>query len=146
MTLGSVCHQPPLNWHDGSMNRVATAAEMTNHGLTLANASEYLTLNNRAQKCIPDMALFLEETAQPLGDKMITLDPCEPQVCYVSGCFSLMRIIVYFSSCFQISKKNAFHWKMIQKPVEEENSGNIVPTFSFVMQRRPYKEVAMRPN
>lgn len=146
MTLGSVCHQPPLNWHDGSMNRVATAAEMTNHGLTLANASEYLTRNNRAQKCIPIMALLLEETAQPLGDKMITLDPCEPQVCYVSGCFSLMRIIVSISLPVSKSQKNAFHWKMIQEPVEEENSGNIVPTFSSVIQRRPYKEEAMRPN
>ena len=91
------------------------------------------------------MALFLEETAQPLDDKMIILDHCEPHVYYASGCFLLMKIISSISLPISKSQMNAFHWKMIQEPVEEENSGNEVPTFSSVMQRS-YKEVAMRPS
>lgn len=124
-----------------------TATEMKlNHGLTLTNASEYLTLNDRAQKHIPHIGLLLEETAPPLGDKRIILDPREPHVCYVSDCFSLMRIIPSISLPVPKSQKHAFLWKMIQEPVKAENSGQTVPTFSFVMQRRPYKEVPMRPS
>lgn len=130
MTLASVYHQPPLYWHDGSMNVVATATEMkNNHGLSLTNSSENLTFNNRAPKCIPNMALFLEETAQPPGDKITILDHCESHVCCASGCFCLMRIIPSISLPSPKSPMNSFHWKMTQEPIEQENSGNTVLTF-----------------
>lgn len=57
------CHQPPLNWHDGSLNREATTKNMkTMHGLPLTNASECLIFSNRAWKHTFNMALFLKET------------------------------------------------------------------------------------
>lgn len=56
------CHQPPLNWHDGSMNRVATTKYMkTMHGLPLTNASECLILSNRSWKHTFSVALFLRD-------------------------------------------------------------------------------------
>lgn len=43
------CHQPPLNWNDGSMNREATTKNMkAMHGLPLTNDSECLIFSNIA--------------------------------------------------------------------------------------------------
>lgn len=49
LDISQYCYHPPLNCHNGSMNRVAPAAEMKIiHGLPLTVASEGLAYSNRA--------------------------------------------------------------------------------------------------
>lgn len=49
LDISQYCYHPPLNCHNGSMNRVAPAAEMKIiHGLSLTVASEGVAYSNRA--------------------------------------------------------------------------------------------------
>lgn len=134
LNISQHCYHPPLNCHNGSVNRVAPAEEMKIiHELALTDASEGLAYSNTAWKYTCNMALFLEETDRPLGDKTIILERYESHVCYASGCICFIRIMASISLPLSKSHESLPLENSNQGPTKGGIAENVVATFSSVM-------------